>query len=140
METILVINDDAALRKSLQYALRKAGFETVGAGSCQEGILAAAQQTPALIVCDVELGLGSGYQVLDALKQNPATSTIPFIFMTGMDDPAALRKGMEKGADDFLLKPFTSESLLATVEARLQRSTALRTQAAQTERRLQTDR
>jgi two-component system, NtrC family, sensor kinase len=138
METILVIDDEPALRNSLQLALRRRGFVTLEAATCQEGINAAAAQAPDLIVCDVELPDGTGYLVLESLKTNPTTSAIPFIFMTGMDDPHALRRGMEKGADDFLLKPFTSASLLATVEARLLRSAGLRAQAAQTEKRLQT--
>jgi PAS domain S-box-containing protein len=137
METILVIDDEPSLRLPLRLALQSRGFLALEAANCRDAILAATSQTPDVIVCDVELPDGTGHDVLKALKENPATSAIPFIFMTGMDDPKALRRGMEQGADDFLLKPFPMESLLAAVQARLRRAAILRAQAEQTEKRLQ---
>jgi PAS domain S-box-containing protein len=137
VKTILVIDDDLSFRQLLCRALPAKGFFTVEAGTCREAILAATAQVPDLIVCDVELPDGNGHDVFDALKANSATSAIPFIFMTGKDDPEELRRSMEQGADDFLLKPFRVESLLAAVQARLRRGTMMRAQAEQTEKRLQ---
>jgi two-component system, NtrC family, sensor kinase len=137
METILLIDDELSLRLPLRLALQAKGFVALEAANCRDAILAANSQTPDVIVCDVEMPDGTGYDVFKALKANPVTSTIPFIFMTGMDDPKALRRGMEQGADDFLLKPFPIESLLAAVDARLRRRAMLRAQAEQTEKRLQ---
>jgi signal transduction histidine kinase len=137
METILVIDDEPMLRRPLSLALQAKGFVTLEAANCRDGIRAAAAERPDLIVCDVELTDGTGHDVLEALKGNSATSAIPFIFMTGQSDPRVFRRGMEQGADDFLLKPFPMASLLAAVDARLRRGVMLRAQAAQTEKRLQ---
>ncbi len=135
--TILVIDDEASFRQPLRLSLQAKGFATLEAATCQDGIHTAKAQKPDLIVCDVDLPDGTGHKVLEALKDDPATSAIPFIFMTGMDDPKALRRGMDQGADDFLLKPFPMNSMLAAVEARLHRSAMLRSRAEQTEKRLQ---
>jgi two-component system, NtrC family, sensor kinase len=121
MESILVIDDEPSLRQPLCFGLKARGFAVLEAANCRDGILAATAQAPDLIVCDVELPDGTGHDVLEALHGNSATSAIPFIFMTGMDDPNALRRGMEQGADDFLLKPFPMESLVAAIQARLSR-------------------
>ena len=137
METILVIDDEPSFRQLLRRTLQAKGFCVLEAANCQEAILAAAGQTPDLIVCDVEMPDGTGHDVFEALKGNPATSTIPFIFMTGRNDPKELRRSMEQGADDFLMKPFPTESLVAAVEIRLGRAVMLRSQAEQTEKRLQ---
>ncbi|HTA30636.1 MAG TPA: PAS domain S-box protein, partial [Candidatus Cybelea sp.] len=121
MKTILVIDDELLFRQLLCRALQGKQFFVTEAGNCQDAILAATTHLPDLIVCDVELPDGSGHDVFDALKENPATSAIPIIFMTGKDDPTELRRSMEQGADDFLAKPFPMETLMAAVQARLGR-------------------
>ena len=60
-----------------------------------------------------------GYHVLNALQHLPATQNTPFVFMTAKSELLDLRKGMELGADDYLIKPFTGEDLLRAVEGRL---------------------
>src|SRR6202050_533348 len=137
MEIILVIDDEASVRLTLSLVLQRKGFVTVEADNCRDAILAATSKKPDLIVCDVDLDNETGYDVFKALQKNPATSSIPFIFMTGSDDEEGLRRGMEQGADDFLLKPFRTESLLAAIEARLRRSATVRPQGEQTKKRLQ---
>jgi PAS domain S-box-containing protein len=137
LKTILVIDDEFSFREVLLRALRAKGFLVLEAANCRSAILAATAQVPDLIVCDVEMPDGTGHDVFDALKAKTATSAIPFIFMTGMNDPNELRRSMEQGADDFLAKPFSMDSLLAAVETRLRRSATLRDQSAETEKRLQ---
>src|SRR5665213_1050355 len=137
METILLIDDESSFRRLLRLALEAKGFAALEAATCQEGILSAKTHGPDLIICDVEMPDGTGHAVLDTLKGNSMTSAIPFIFMTGSDDPKAVRRGMEQGADDFLLKPFPMHTLLTAIEARLRRGAMLRTQAEQTQKRLQ---
>jgi two-component system, NtrC family, sensor kinase len=122
METILLIDDEQSLRRPMRLALQAKGFAVLEAANCRDAIQAATDQGPDLIVCDVELPDGTGHDVLKALQGNSATLAIPFIFMTGYDLDA-LRRGMEQGADDFLLKPFPMESLVAAVQTRLSRVT-----------------
>ncbi len=137
MDTILVIDDDGPFRKTLQATLKAGGFATVEAADPLDGIAKAIARPPDLILCDVEMPEGSGFDVLDALRKIPATSTIPFVFVTGWDDPNAMQRSMEHGADAYLAKPFHPKSLLATVEARLQKHKMLRSQVDQTKTRLQ---
>jgi signal transduction histidine kinase/CheY-like chemotaxis protein len=137
LKTILIVEDESSFRKVLLRALEAKGFLALEAANCREAMLAATREVPDLIICDVEMPDGTGHDVFDALKAKTATSAIPFIFMTGMNDPNELRRSMEQGADDFLAKPFRVDSLLAAVETRLRRSTMLRDQSAQTEKRLQ---
>jgi signal transduction histidine kinase len=137
MDTILVIDDEPSLRMTMRLTLQAEGFVVLEAGNCRDAILAAKAHAPGLIVCDVEMPDGTGHDVFEALKQNPTTSTIPFIFITGKNDPNEMRRSMEQGADDFLVKPFALKLLLAAVEARLRRGAMLRSQLEQTEKRLQ---
>jgi signal transduction histidine kinase/DNA-binding response OmpR family regulator len=137
MDTILVIDDEESLRKVMRRVLEAKAFAVIEAANCRDGILAAQAGRPDLIVCDIEMSDGTGHQVLEALRKNSSTSAIPFIFMTGTTGVNGLRRGMDEGADDFLLKPFPMESLSATVEARLRRLAMLRRKAHETEKRLQ---
>jgi two-component system NtrC family sensor kinase len=135
VKTILVIDDDLSLRQLMCRAFPANDFFALEAGTCRDAILAATAQVPDLIVCDVELPDGTGHDVFDTLKQNSITSAIPFIFMTGKDDPTELRRSMEQGADDFLAKPFNADSLLAAVEARLSRVTERKRELFESEAR-----
>jgi CheY-like chemotaxis protein len=82
------------------------------------GALWAREHLPDLIICDVMMPELDGYGVLAALRQDPATATIPFIFLTAKADKVDLRQGMELGADDYLTKPFTTEELLGAIASR----------------------
>ncbi len=113
METILVVDDESSMRQPLCIALRSKGFLVLEADNCRDGVQTAKTRKPDLIVCDINLADGTGHDVFDALKGNGATSTIPFIFMTGNNDPDELRRSMEQGADDFLSKPFPILTFLA---------------------------
>ena len=137
MDSILVVDDESSFRMLMSRTLRAKGFVALEAATCRDAIHEAAAQLPHLIVCDVNLPDGTAHDVLEALRDNPVTSSIPFIFITGTDDPKELRRSMEEGADDFLVKPFSNDHLLATVEARLRRCARLREQAVKTEKRLQ---
>jgi len=116
-------------------ALRERGFDVFEASSGSEGLRIAIKQLPDLILCDVRMDGMTGYDVLADLRRNPTTATLPFILMTGNDDPGGMgmRQGMELGADDYLRKPFDFESLYATVDARLKKADMIRSES---ERRL----
>jgi two-component system sensor histidine kinase/response regulator len=106
------------VRHILLRTLGSAGFETLDAETAAEGLSLARAQSPDMIISDVEMPGGDGYQVLASLRTDAATASIPFIFVTGQGSEAGMRRGMSEGADDYLLKPFTAEDLLATVHAR----------------------
>ena len=129
MKRILVIDDEPLLRETVRLALVGKGFDVIEAENGTLGIEKARQQLPDLILCDVNMEKLDGYLTLSALRNEPTTSAIPFILMTGMADNAGMRHGMELGADDYLPKPFKIEELYAAVEARLNKAEALRREA-----------
>lgn len=130
MSKILVIDDEAWLREMIRLALAQHGFEVAEAGDSEEGITAARQHLPDLILCDVNMDkAGAGYTLLAKLREDPATAAIPFILMTGLADAAGMRHGMALGADDYLPKPFKIDELYAAVDARLRKVRTVREDA-----------
>ena len=129
MSSILVIDDEDLFLESTAQALRRSGFDTFEAGSGREGVELARRHLPDLVLCDVNMEQMSGYQMLETLRREPATASIPFILMTGMGDTEAMRKGMEMGADDYLPKPFTAPQLVGAIDARLKKRDILRQSA-----------
>jgi signal transduction histidine kinase len=127
MSRLLVIEDDEMLRLLTAEILEtEGGYQVDTAADGATGIAAAQAHRPDLILCDIVMGGLDGYAVLAALRQDPLTATIPVIFLTGVGESVALRKGMELGADDYLTKPVSSERLVRAVSARLSRSVDLR--------------
>jgi two-component system, sensor histidine kinase and response regulator len=129
MKKILVIDDEEWLREMVQMALEQRGYKAIQAPDGAAGVEAARKQLPDLILCDVNMGQMNGYATLSALRDEPATVTIPFILMTGQADNEGMRHGMELGADDYLPKPFTLDELYATVDARFKKVEAAQAKA-----------
>ena len=129
MSKILVIDDEELFRQSAAFALQRKGYATLEAADGVAGLDMARRQLPDLIVCDINMDRMDGYAVLEALRQEPDTIGIPFIFMTGMGDPETMRRGMNLGADDYLAKPFTSNQLYSAVDARLKKHRLIRESA-----------
>ncbi|MEA5569078.1 DNA-binding response regulator [Anabaena sp. UHCC 0399] len=124
--TILVIEDETDSRHLFLTILEAEGFETIGAENGFVGIQQAQKYLPDLIICDIMMPDMDGYDVLNALRQDPLTAIIPFIFLTGSHEKTALRKGMELGADDYITKPSTIEELLKAIAIRLEKQALLR--------------
>jgi signal transduction histidine kinase len=118
---ILVIEDAQSLRRDIIEMLSFEGFMVEGAENGVVGIARAREYLPDLIICDIMMPAMDGYTVLEKLRQDKLTATIPFIFLTARTDRVDMRQGMELGADDYLTKPFTAVELLATVRTRLKK-------------------
>jgi signal transduction histidine kinase len=129
MKKILVIDDEEWLREMVHMALHQKGFQVIEAENGAIGIEVAARELPDLILCDVNMEKVNGYMTLSALRNEPATASIPFILMTGLADNAGMRHGMELGADDYLPKPFTIEALYAAVDARIRKAQTFKREA-----------
>lgn len=125
MKKILIIEDEELLRANTVQILKFEDFSTVEANNGCTGIQLAKEYLPDLILCDVMMPQVDGYGVLAALRQNPATATIPFIFTTAKASKTDLRQGMELGADDYLTKPFTADELLNAISTRLEKQAAI---------------
>lgn len=122
---ILVVEDETAIRKNLVSLLRMEGFEVLDAGNGLAGLELARTHLPGLILSDVMMPGLDGYGLLEQLRTDPRTATIPLIFLSARTDRADRRRGMNLGADDYLGKPFTHDEVLEAVSARLKRNQAL---------------
>ena len=125
MSKLLVIDDDVAVRSNLIELFEMEGFQVIGAENGRVGVQLARQHLPDLIVCDIMMPELDGYGVLEELRQDFVTSTIPFVFLTAKADKFDLRQGMTMGADDYLIKPFTRDEILTAVSARLSKQAVL---------------
>lgn len=122
---ILVIEDDELVRANILELLEAEEFDAIGADNGRRGVHLAQELIPDLIICDVMMPSFDGYQVIAALRQDTATATIPFIFLSAKADPADFRSGMRLGADDYLTKPCRAEELLEAVATRLEKQATL---------------
>ncbi|MES2477219.1 MAG: response regulator transcription factor [Verrucomicrobiota bacterium] len=125
MKRILIIEDQAPMRRNLALMLEMEGFEVLAAENGKMGVELALEHLPDLVICDVMMPEMDGHDVVQTLRGQESTSTVPFIFLTARSDKGDVRIGMNFGADDYLVKPVMREDLLAAVEARLARSHAI---------------
>lgn len=123
---VLVIEDEEDVRLNIVEILESGGFESIDAADGRVGLALAQSERPDLIICDIRMPDLDGYDVLAAIRQNPATATLPFIFLTAKTDHSDQRYGMNLGADDYLTKPFRRVELLETINARLRKHSSLK--------------
>ncbi len=121
---ILVVDDEQDICEILQYNLETEGFEVMTANSAEEALELPLQEF-GLILLDVMMGEMSGFQMARRLKNEPATAHIPIIFITAMDSEDNLVKGLNIGADDYIVKPLSMKEVKARVRAVLRRSASL---------------
>ncbi len=133
---VLVVDDEPEYVAAVRTMLRRGGYDSQGAATVAEGLAMARSLLPGLIISDLNLTDGDGFDLLKTLRNDPRTATIPVVLMTGMGDAANAREGMKLGADDFLQKPFKSEWLLETVAAQISKRERILRQADQTKTRL----
>jgi len=122
MIKILIIEDESELREEVEEILKFENFDVYTASNGKDGLDIIKSTIPDLILCDILMPEMDGFELFENLKKNDDASDIPFIFITALDDRNNLRKGMESGADDYLIKPFTRNELLKTIDTRLKKS------------------
>ncbi|CAG0928947.1 Transcriptional regulatory protein WalR [Thermoflexales bacterium] len=125
MSKILVIDDDTGIRNNLTELLEAEGYEVSSAEDGRRGIQQVRLTLPDLVICDIMMPELDGYGVLTELREDPVTATIPFIFLTAKIENSDLRQGMNLGADDYLVKPFTRTQLLMAIATRLRKQTVI---------------
>jgi CRP-like cAMP-binding protein/CheY-like chemotaxis protein len=119
IQRILIIEDNDDIRESTAEILELANYEVFQAENGRKGVDLANTHNPDLILCDIMMPELDGYGVLYLLNKNPQTAATPFIFLTAKAERMDMRKGMEMGADDYLVKPFDDVELLNAIETRL---------------------
>ena len=118
--TILIIEDEFAVARGIEYALQQEGYHVRIARSGEEGLEFATQQAPDLVVLDVRLPGMDGFEVLRRLRASG--SKAPVLFLTARDDEVDKVIGLELGADDYLTKPFGLRELMSRIKALLRRA------------------
>ena len=118
-ETILVVEDETALRETLAYNLKKEGYEVEAVGDGRLALESARRVKPDLIVLDLMLPELDGFEVTRILRREMST---PILMLTARDDEIDRVVGLEVGADDYLTKPFSMRELMARVKAQLRRA------------------
>jgi len=110
--TILVIEDDSVFRDLLRMHLRQAGHTVQTAKDPEEGLRSLLETPPDLILLDLDLPYLSGFEVLEALRSDPASQRIPVIVVTGRAEEEAHERCRSIGIDGLFTKPFKSEHLI----------------------------
>lgn len=116
---ILIVDDDPHIREVLIFAFAKAGMETAEAGDGEQALALIAQGPPDLVVLDINMPRMDGLEVCRRLR---ATSDLPILFLSSRDDELDRVLGIELGADDYVVKPFSPREVVARVQAILRRA------------------
>ena len=122
-DSILVVEDEPALRDTLVYNLKKDGFTVEAVGDGRSALESARRLNPNLIVLDIMLPELDGFEVARILRKEMST---PILMLTARDDEIDRVVGLEVGADDYLTKPFSMRELMARVKAQLRRTRLMR--------------
>ena len=118
---ILVVDDEQDLCEILQYNLETEGYEVHTANSAEEALRLPLENYD-LILLDVMMGQMSGFQMALKMKENPVTSQVPIIFITALEGEDSLVRGLNIGADDYMVKPLSLREVKARIKAVLRRS------------------
>ncbi len=119
---VLVVEDEAAQREVLAYNLEAEGFRVTSADNGEEALLQVAEDRPDLIVLDWMLPGLSGIEVCRRLKSDAGTRAVPVIMLSARSEEVDRVRGLETGADDYVIKPYSVAELLARVRTQLRRT------------------
>lgn len=119
---ILVVEDEAAIREMIAFALRKTDMQVTQAADAQEAQLAIAAAVPDLILLDWMLPGMSGLELARRLRKETLTAEVPIIMLTARGEEMDRVNGLEAGVDDYVVKPFSTRELIARIRAVLRRS------------------
>jgi DNA-binding NarL/FixJ family response regulator len=122
---LLLIDDDPNLILLVKDYLEFRGYEVVTADNGQEALEVLDQETPDMIICDVMMPQMDGYSLVEHVRKNPRTSWIPVLFLSAKGQSQDRVKGLNTGADVYMVKPFEPEELVAQVESSLKQASRL---------------
>jgi CheY-like chemotaxis protein len=118
--TVLIVEDNNIIRDQIIAILEMSGYTAMAAANGSEGLRLACQSRPALIISDVMMPELNGLDMLRDIRQNPELDHTPIVLLSGLIATEDIRKGLELGASDYLIKPFRITDLLQVVSRHLQ--------------------
>jgi two-component system, sensor histidine kinase and response regulator len=136
MKKILLIDDDEGFREVISIVLKNSGYEVLAAADGLAGVKLARTRRPDLVISDIVMEPVDGFMTLSIMRQQAATTRIPFILVTGCEHQEGARKGLVMGADEYLTKPFSGKELVDTVRNLLQKRDEALALAAEQVRKL----
>jgi two-component system, cell cycle response regulator DivK len=113
---ILIIEDNKANLELAEYLLKASGYATLAARDGEEGVRAARKERPDLIICDLQMPIMDGYEVVRELKKDPQLRSIPVLAVTALSMPGDRNNVLSAGFDGYLSKPVDPETFARTVE------------------------
>jgi len=116
MTKILIAEDERDIRDLITYTLQFAGYEVVSAGDGEEAVQLALQEIPDLVLLDVRMPRMNGYEACKAIKADEKTKGIPVVFLSAKGQEAEIQAGMQAGAVEYMVKPFSPDQLTALVQ------------------------
>ncbi|PIR14993.1 MAG: hypothetical protein COV48_16820 [Elusimicrobia bacterium CG11_big_fil_rev_8_21_14_0_20_64_6] len=120
-ETIIVVDDEEDFVDILRQMLEPAGYRVVAAANGEEGLAVMRREAPSLMILDVNMPLMGGYEVCREVRADPRFFELPILMLTIRNRDEEIVRGLEKGADDYLTKPFDRQVLLAKIRRLLKR-------------------
>ncbi|WP_101760410.1 phosphate regulon transcriptional regulator PhoB [Oceanicoccus sp. KOV_DT_Chl] len=124
-KTILIVDDEAAIREMIRMSLEMAGFDCSEAGDIQQAHVQIIDNPPDLVLLDWMLPGGSGVELLRRLRKDEMTSRLPVIMLTAKTEEDNKIQGLDVGADDYITKPFAPREMLSRIKAVLRRAGAI---------------
>ncbi len=115
MTKILIAEDERDIRELITFALRYNGYEVVSAKDGEEALELALKEYPDLVLLDIRMPRMNGYEVCRLIKENEATNHIPVVFISAKGQEKEVQEGLEAGATDYILKPFSPDHLVERV-------------------------
>ena len=119
---VLIVEDEAPLVTKLRYNLEREGFAVDAAGDGEEALLRIAERKPDAVLLDWMLPLVSGLEVCRQIRRSPATRSLPVIMLTARVEEGDRVRGLDSGADDYVVKPFSPSELVARLRAVIRRA------------------
>jgi len=117
MTKILIAEDEADIRELVAFMLRFAGYEVLAASNGEEAVQAASREVPDLILMDVRMPRMTGYDACRVMKANPELRDVPVVFLSAKGQESEIQTGLDAGAEEYLLKPFSPDELTNRVRA-----------------------
>ncbi len=121
MAKILIAEDEPDIRELVLFMLRFAGYEVIAATNGEEAVQIASREVPDLILLDVRMPRMTGYDACRLMKANPTLRDVPIVFLSAKGQEAEIQSGLDAGAEEYLLKPFSPAELTNRVRGILSR-------------------